>query len=248
MDTYPSTFLATSPSIGILRETTLHAALKRHLARPGDQLEAPVDGFVADLLRPDPLRGDLIVEVQTASFSALKRKLHSLLDRHRVCLVHPIALEKWIVRVDAAGRQLSRRKSPRRGAIEDLFLELVSVPGLMAHPGLTLQVLLTREEEVRAPARRNRRRWRRDWRVADRRLIDVVESVEFRAPPYFLVFIPPTLPQPFTSHALARALAVPDDLAHKITYCLRHMGVLADAGHTGRARLYQVTSGSQNAV
>lgn len=230
-----------APRIGTLRETALHAALKQHLARPGDRLEVPVDGFVADLVRPDPLRGDLIVEVQTGSFSALKRKLPSLLDRHRVCLVHPIALEKWIVRLDAAGRQVSRRKSPRRGAIEDLFLELVSVPGLMAHPGLTLEVLLTREEEVRAPAHRARRRWRRrDWRVADRRLIDVVKSVEFQRPRDFLVFIPPTLPQPFTSRALAQALAVPDDLAHKITYCLRHMGVLVEAGYEKRARLFHV--------
>ncbi|HZY42608.1 MAG TPA: hypothetical protein VFF59_11490, partial [Anaerolineae bacterium] len=39
--------------IGTLRETDLHAALKRHYARPLDQLEANVDGYVVDILRDD---------------------------------------------------------------------------------------------------------------------------------------------------------------------------------------------------
>jgi hypothetical protein len=227
-------------AIGTLRETSLHAALKRHLARPGDRLEVPVDGFVADILRREGRR-DLILEVQTRGFAALKRKLPRLLERYRVRLVHPIAAEKWIVRVDAAGLPVSRRKSPRRGTLADLFLELVSVPGLMAHPNLALEVLLIREEEVRMPARRSRRRWRRDYQVVDRRLLEVVQAVEFRRPRDFLRFVPPRLPQPFTSRALAEALGVRDYLGHKITYCLRHMGVLAEAGRQGRARLYRVS-------
>lgn len=233
-----------SPHIGQLRETALHAALKQHLARPGDQLEVPVDGFVADILRSG--QPDLILEVQTQGFAALKRKLPRLLEQYRVQLVHPIALEKWIVRVDAAGRPVSRRKSPKRGALADLFWELVSLPALMAHGNFMLQVLLIREEEVRAPAGRSRRRWRRDWRVADRRLIEVVQSVEFQTPQDFLAFVPVRLPQPFTSRALAEALGVRVELGHKITYCLRHMGLLADLGRAGRARLYQVNADSTN--
>lgn len=230
---------ASTRRIGTLRETALHAALKRHLAQPGDALEVAVDGFVADVLRADGPT-PLIIEVQTGSFSALKRKLPHLLERHRVRLVHPIALEKWIVRVDGRGRPLGRRKSPRRGQLAELFLELVSLPGLMAHPNLTFEVLLVREEEVRAPARR---RWRRAYRVLDRRLLEVVQAVEFRAPADFLAFIPARLPQPFTSRALAEALGVSVALGQKITYCLRHMGVLAEAGVDRRARLYRVVNG-----
>jgi hypothetical protein len=227
------------PHIGTLRETGLHAALKRHLARPGDLMEAPVAGFVADLLRPDAA-GDLIVEVQTRGFSPLKRKLPVLLAGHRVHLVHPIAVEKWIVRLDDDGRPLSRRRSPRRGALADLFFELVSVPDLMAHPDLTFEVLLICEEEVRAPAPRSRRRWRRDTRVLDRRLLEVIGSTVFHSPRDFLAFIPEELAQPFTNRALAEALHQSGDLAGKITYCLRRMGVLAEAGLRKRARLYTV--------
>jgi hypothetical protein len=119
-------------------------------------------------------------------------------------------------------------------------LELVSLPELMAHPGLSFEVLLIREEEVRVPAPRSRRRRRRDYRVADRRLLQVVESLEFRTPADFARFVPAQLPQPFTSRALAAALRQPDYVGHKITYCLRRMGVLAETGFEKRARLYRL--------
>ena len=79
--------------IGNLRETALHAALKAWYARPGDEWEAPVAGYFVDLRR-----GDVLIEIQTRNFSAIKRKLARLLDEYTVRLVHPVAQEKYIVR------------------------------------------------------------------------------------------------------------------------------------------------------
>jgi hypothetical protein len=56
--------------INVYNEKSLHAALKKWYTQPGDQLEIRVDGYIIDLVR-----GDLLVEVQTGSFSPLKRKL-----------------------------------------------------------------------------------------------------------------------------------------------------------------------------
>jgi hypothetical protein len=77
--------------IGTLNEKPLHEALKRWYAQPGDIFEAPVDGFVVDIVR-----GDLLIEIQTRNFSAIKRKLEQLLISHSVRLVYPIPSEKWI--------------------------------------------------------------------------------------------------------------------------------------------------------
>ena len=97
--------------IGSLRETSLHASLKSWWVRPGDAVEASVDGYVVDLLR-----GETVVEIQTGHFSVIRPKLRALLARRPVCLVHPIAVERWIVRLDTDRQtRLSRRKSPRRG-------------------------------------------------------------------------------------------------------------------------------------
>src|SRR5512141_651377 len=127
--------------IGTLHETELHAALKRHYARPIDQLEANVDGYVVDVLRAGGAGG--IIEIQTHNFAALRHKLPRLLEQHAVTLVYPIAAEKWVVRVEANRRTvIGRRKSPHRGQLVELFIELVSWPQLVAHPNFTLEVAL----------------------------------------------------------------------------------------------------------
>ena len=61
------------PTIGLLNEKALHASLKQWYARPGDQLEVAVDGFVIDIVRDD-----LLIEIQTRNFSSIKSKLTNL--------------------------------------------------------------------------------------------------------------------------------------------------------------------------
>ena len=43
----------------------------------------------------------------------------------------------------------TRRRSPRHGSVFDVFSSLVSIPAMLAHPNLTLDVVLTVEEELR---------------------------------------------------------------------------------------------------
>ena len=118
-------------SIGTLRERPLHASLKRWYARPGDRIEVAVDGYVIDLVR-----GDLLIEVQTRGFSSMRAKVAALLARgHRVRIVHPIAVDTWIVKVDDVGTLLSRRRSPRHGDPSDAFAELVTSPISWPIPG-----------------------------------------------------------------------------------------------------------------
>ena len=88
----------TPHKISTLNESPLHAALKARYARPGDRFEVPIDGFIVDIVR-----GDLLVEVQTGNFTAIKRKLAALTAHHPVRLVYPLAREKWIVRLAEDG-------------------------------------------------------------------------------------------------------------------------------------------------
>ena len=220
-------------AIGRLNEQALHAALKRWYARPGDALEVSIGGFVVDIVR-----GDLLIEIQTRGFSAIRRKLAELTLDHPVRLVYPIAREKWIVKLAADGHtRLSRRKSPKRGGLALLFEELVSLPRLMAHPNFSLDVLLIQEEEVRreAPARRRRRR---GWVSVERRLLDVVEQRLFERPSDLAALLPRDLPEPFTTAELAAAIAAPRRLAQRMAYCLREMRALAQTGKRGNAILY----------
>lgn len=223
-------------SIGVLREGPLHAALKALLAAPGDRAEVPVDGFVIDLVRAD---GEL-VEVQTGSFAPLGPKLDALLDRYRMRIVHPVAAERRIVRVDPDGELTGTRRSPRRGTALAVFDRLVSFPGLLSHPHLTVEVLLLREDHLRGPRplRTGQRGRRRD--PGQRRLVDVLGRVELRQPRDALALLPSLPPGSFTTRELARAVPCAEALAQRITYCLRLMELVETAGKRGRAPLYRV--------
>ncbi|HEX9855068.1 MAG TPA: hypothetical protein VGC47_07125 [Acidimicrobiia bacterium] len=223
------------PHIGTLREKPLHASLKRWYARAGDRVEVPVDGFVIDLVRED-----LLIEVQTSGFSSMKRKATSLLQLgHRLRIVHPIPVDKWIVKVDAEGAVLSRRRSPRHGAPTDIFAELVSFPELLVHPNLEVDVLLTIEEEYRhlTPGRA----WRRKgWAVAERRLIEVVDSLLITDSEDLTRLLPDGLPERFTTADLAAKLGRSRRAAQQMAYCLQRAGVIVAVGKNGNTVRYRV--------
>ncbi len=225
-----------SPHIGALNEKPLHAALKGWYARPGDRLEVAVEGFIVDIVRDD-----LLIEIQTGNFAAIKRKLAALTAGHPLRLVYPIAREKWIVRLGEGETVLGRRKSPKRGQVHDLFEQLVSFPRLMRHPRFALEVVLIREEEVRR--RDPRRAWRRrGWVIQERRLLGVLERRLFETPEDLAALLPAGLPTPFTTADLAAAVGRRRRLAQQMAYCLHRMGVLEKVGKQGNAILYRASS------
>jgi hypothetical protein len=220
--------------IGLLNEKPLHASLKQWYARPGDRFEVPVDRFVIDIVRDD-----LLIEIQTGNFSSIKSKLTKLTRSHRVRLIYPIVQEKWIVRLAAGdGVGVIRRKSPKRGRLEDLFWELVSIPQLLSNPNFSLEVLMITQEEVRRYERK--RRWRRKgWLIEGRRLLKVLDQREFVASADWLGFLPEGL-ESFTTSDLATRMNTRRDLAQKMAYCLREGRMIELIGKRGRANLYRV--------
>ncbi|MCW5873661.1 MAG: hypothetical protein KIS88_03340 [Anaerolineales bacterium] len=219
--------------IGTLTEQSLHAELKRWLAKPGDAMEQRVDGYQIDIVR-----GKTLIEIQTANFGALKTKLGRLLEKHKVVLVHPIALNKWIVRQNKRGKQLSRRKSPKHGRIENLFDELLYIPHLAAHPNFSCMAVFTHQEEVWQDDGHGS--WRRKhWSIADRRLLEVSGSHRFRNLKDYLRLIPKELQSPFTHKQLADAMGIPVWQSTRVSYCLRKMGALESVGKQGQALLLE---------
>jgi hypothetical protein len=219
--------------IGVLREGPLHAAIKAMLAQPGDRLEVPVGRFVIDLVRAD---GEL-VEVQTGGFTPLGLKLDALLDEHRFRIVHPVAAERRIIRVAADGELTSARRSPKRRGVIEVFDKLVAFPSLLTHPHLTLEVLLLREDHVRADRVVRTGRRRRD--PGQRRLVEVLDRVELRGPDDILHSLPPLPAGPFSTRELAELLGCSAPLAQRAIYCLRMIGIIESAGRRGRTPLHE---------
>jgi hypothetical protein len=221
-----------SEGIGTLRENPLHAALKEHYRRAGDRVEEKVGRYVVDIVRDDEL-----VEIQTRNFSAIRPKLLGLLETHRVRLVHPIAVERLLLKLGDDG-QCTRRKSPKRGACEDVFTELVSFPELIHSPRFVIEICLTREEQVRVYDENGPWR-RRGWRVVEQRLAEVIGSLVIESMHDLVALLPSALETPFTSHEVARAFGRPLAFAQKVCYCLAQGGAVRQIGHRDRARLYE---------
>lgn len=219
--------------IGTLNERTLHRQLKALVARPGDRFEVALGGYVIDVVR-----GDRLIEIQTGPLGPLGAKLDALLDTHDVTIVHPISVR---TRLHVEGRPV--RRSPVRRSIHHVFHELVSIPTLLDHPRLRLEVVLIEEDTHRRRDPKLRRRLG-GWRTVDRSLRSVVERTLLESADDLVRLVPPGLPNPFTTRDLSERAAIPRELAQRMAYCLRALGRFAEAGRSRAGVRYRLVSGT----
>jgi hypothetical protein len=220
----------------LMQQTALHSALKTFYLSQDAAEEVLIDGYYIDIVQDD-----LLIEIQTRNFSAIRNKLFDLVDRHRVRLVHPIAVEKWIVRMEEKSEiRASRRKSPRHGRIEHVFSELIRIPDLMEHPNFSLEVLLIREEEIRLADGKGS--WRRNGvSIVNRRLLEIIDRRLFMDPSDLSSLLPQDLELPFTNRSLAQKLDISPRLAARMSYCFRNMKILKVTGKLNKSYLYTYT-------
>jgi hypothetical protein len=187
----------------------------------------------------DIIRKRLFIEIQTRNFSAIKKKLITIIEKKKVRLVYPVALEKQIITLDKdSSTVLSKRKSPKKGRYTDLFDELIRIPELINHKNFELEVLLIRAEEIRCADGKGS--WRRKKiSIKDRKLVEVLETRLFKKAADFKIFLPKTLDREFTNKDLGAVLSIPSYKANRITYCLKNMGVITAIGKQGRSILYK---------
>lgn len=213
-------------------EKTLHQQLKAIYAVQGGQTETRLHGYQIDVQTPERL-----IEIQTRNFGALRPKLDALLPEYPLRVVYPIARQKWLVKENAAGELVDRRRSPRRGRWEHLFQQLVHLPSYLRHPNFSLEVLLVDVEELRRDDGQGS--WRRGgWSICDRRILTIVEQRLFTLPADLLVFLPENLVEPFSTRQLAKAGQIPPRLAYQMLYTLRALDLVVQAGQHGRTRLF----------
>ena len=215
-----------------MTEQTLHEQLKEFYARETGEIESALGDYKVDVVR-----GDLLIEIQTRSFSSIRDKLRDLASDNKVRLVHPIAYQKWITRLDKDENQVGRRKSPRRGRVEDVFYELVYLPKLLMNPNFELEVALVDLDEYWIDDGKGSWR-RRRWSIQDKRMIELRERLLFRSPDDFKQLLPETLPNMFTSSMLSKETGINMRLAQKMLYCLTKMNIVERNGKKGRAYLY----------
>lgn len=157
------------------------------------------------------------------------RKLDKLLSEYRIELVHPIAIATYLHKPGARPR-----KSPRKGGLHSVLDELVSIPTLLDHPNLTLDVLLVVVDKFQEPDPKARR-GRGGFRTVDKKLREVVERHRFNDTADLVAMLPDNLPPRFTTADIATGAGIPRDAAQKLAYCLRALDriTLVDRNKSG---------------
>jgi hypothetical protein len=225
-------------------ETSLHQALKSHYGGEGDRFEAVLGKYRIDVISQGRL-----IEIQIASLAAIRDKVRTLLKDHHVVVVKPIIVQKTLIKqAKQHGPVVARRRSPKSGAILDIFHELIHFTSVFPHKRLTLEVPLIDIEEWRYPGHGRRRRWRsEDFRVEDQRLIAVRETHVFRTAADLARLVAGPLPRQFHTGDLAESLSVPRWISQRIAYCLRQTKAVREVGKQGNTRMYEFPAGRKAA-
>lgn len=222
--------------INTYSESRLHKTLKNLYAMDcNGKTEQPVEGKICDILAHD----GSIIEIQTGSLAKLHGKLGVLLPSHRVTVVYPLVVKKTIETVGKDGSLVSRRKSPKKQGVLDIFRELTSIYSYLLHEHFTLEVLEVSVVEHRIKVAKpmqlanKSRRFKRDWYKEDKSLAEIHATHRFSSAQDYLALLPPSLPESFTVKEAAAILRTGH--AGMMLWVLRKMGLVEAVGKQGKA-------------
>ena len=227
-------------SIGVLQEKPLHATLKWWLDDNPDHHEITLPcGKVADIYD-----GTTVTEVQTGSFSPLRKKLEVLLPQYPVTVVHPLVRRKYVSWIDPVlGTVTEPRKSPRLGSFTDGGKQLIYLLPLLSHPNLTVRLVLMDAEEQRVmSADKKGNTYKRFSRRAVLLPLSVEGVLDLRAPADYAALIPAALPDAFTAQQFGKAAKMQGRNLNGTLKVLLDRGVLKREEKEGNAWIYERVS------
>ncbi len=225
--------------IGTYGEKTVHSVLKNYFEPYAESHEQKVGGFVADIVGEDG-----IIEIQTADFARLRKKLEAFLQVSRVTVVHPIPRHKWLISIDPeTGEQGRRRKSPKIGSPYDIFPELYKIKEHLTHENFRLCIVMLDVDEYRQPPETSglKRGRRRGYVRYDRIPRELAEEIHINCKSDWEYFLPETLPEEFTSADFGRLSGVGAKYASFVLNVLRAAEIVEITGKSGRSYLYRST-------
>lgn len=224
-----------SGKIGVLAEKTIHSVIKHYLSQNIINHEIKIGTYYADVFTDGH-----IYEVQTRGFDKLRPKLAYFLESYPVTVVYPMANIKYLRWISPVSGEISPpRKSPRQGNPLNVFAELYKIRPFLTHPGFSLKIMMMDMEEYRMLDG-----WSKDKKKGcskcDKLPTSLVAEYDFVMPEDYMMFLPPELPDEFTSEDLAKASHVSKSISNTALLLLTELGVVSRIGKKGRFYLYRL--------
>ena len=131
--------------IGTYQEKTVHAVVKNYMEPDKTKQEVKVESFVADICNEQG-----IIEIQTANFNTMRKKLAVFLEKYPVTIVYPISFRKNIIWIDPDTGEISqKRKSTKKGTPQMIFRELYKIRSFLTNSNLHISILMLHVEEYK---------------------------------------------------------------------------------------------------
>ena len=224
--------------INTYADSRLHKTLKNlYAADSQGMVEQEVAGKICDIVTRD----GSIIEIQTGSLSKLHGKLGLLLPHYKVKVVYPLVVRKTIETREKDGALVSRRKSPKKQCLLDMFSELTALFPYLLDKNFILEVLEVSVVEHRikedAPVQlvNKSRRFKRDWYKEDKSLETIYSTHQFSSAQDYLALLPQELPETFTikeASSMLKGRNVP-----RMLWVLRKMGLVEQVGKQSRSMI-----------
>ncbi|MGN0632559.1 MAG: hypothetical protein ACI4JW_01675 [Oscillospiraceae bacterium] len=219
--------------IGTLGEKTVHAVLKLYLEPHCDNHEVKVGRYVADIVGENG-----VIEIQTANFGKMRKKLFAMLENTDVTIAYPVAAVKYLIWLDAeTGEMTKPRRSPKQSGRYEIFRELVYILPLLDSPRLHFKILLMEVDEYRI-----KDGWSEDGKKGSHRFDRIpkalIDEIDIERKEDFDKLIPAELNEQFTIKEFSKAAKITYTTAQRAVKTLCCVGRIVPDGKRGREKLY----------
>ncbi len=226
-------------SIGTKSELHVHSALKYYLQPDLAMHEIKRLGFICDAVTEDG-----VIEIQTASFGNLKRKLEKLLPENIFTVVYPVVKTKVIITTNSETGEMTERKSPKKAGIYSVFGELCKISEYVAHPNFRLKIITlgVKEYRIRFPEKirsKNRRSRSKNYVKTARIPTELVEETDINSREEYKRFIPECLDETFYSSNVAEIAKIKRSEACALLKFLNDIGLVSRIDRSRAGYLYR---------
>lgn len=205
--------------INTYNESTLHKTLKKiYSLEKTDKTEVEKDGFIFDIIKNE----NEIIEIQTQNIGKLKTKIeYAIKNNLKIKIVIPIIAKKNIITTNN-NEIISKRISPKKENIYNLFKKIIGIHSFLSKENLTLEILFLEITEHRiklkekTQSQNKKRRYKKDWIKTDKSLDKILSKTIFNKKEDYLKLLPKNIPQEFSSKELKELYKIENNNAKNI--------------------------------
>lgn len=219
--------------IGSLSERIIHRIIKYYIESDASYHEVKFSGSIADIKR-----GDEIFEIQTRNLKKLDSKISRFITAgSRVTVVHPIAAEKRIIRLNKeTGEFLKPRRSPSPKTVFDCAKDLFDLRHHIGKEGFSVQLLLISVDEYKRSEKKSRYG---ESDIIERVPTRLIDTVTLKNKEDYTVFLPDRLPEVFTAKDYLERLPSKSRYCYYGIRLLEYLGFVNRIENKGRAYQYR---------